>query len=67
MGGGGDGSVSDCLGGHEDATTKEGMRWSSGFFFSCLISFFLFLEKNIIFIYLKKDTRFAKFGAFLGV
>ena len=42
IGGGGDGSVSDCLGGREDATTKEGMRWSKDFFMSCLLNFFFF-------------------------
>ena len=40
IGGGGDGSVSDCLGEREDATTKEGMRWSKDFLMSCLLNFF---------------------------
>ena len=35
--GSGDGSVSDCRGGRQDATSNKGMRWSNDLFTSCLL------------------------------
>ena len=55
------GSVSDCLGGRVDATTKEGIRWAKVFFMTCSMNFFFIGEKNIIIFIPEKDTRFSKF------
>ena len=51
----------------EDATTKEGMRWSKQIFMSCLQNFFYIEETKSYIIDLKKDTIFSKCWAFLDV